>query len=167
MAAYIGACLFDGKAGERLGAEPTRRLWQIVTEGAPYFEAAEGKGEVASLVHSDFQASNILMRQEAGVWQTAAVLDWEWAHAGSSLFDIGILLRYDLRLPPSFEPNFIASFAQHGGNLPAEWKRMTKLYDLANLCEFLNSLDQRGSMIEDVRSLVLETIERWDSNALG
>jgi hypothetical protein len=56
---------------------------------------------------------------------------------------------------------------QHGGNLPAKWKKMTKLYDLVNLCELLTSPDQRGSMIDDVKSLVLETIERWDSNEFG
>lgn len=168
---YIGSCL-EGRAGERLGEATSTRLRQMLAEGAQYLKQGGEQSSLAHLVHSDFQDSNILLRREAStggssVWKTAAIVDWEWAHAGDPLLDIAILLRYDLRLPSAFEPNFIASFAQHGGKLPAEWKKISKLYDLINLCEFLNSPDKRGTMVEDVKALVLETIARWYANELG
>lgn len=45
------------------------------------------------LVHSDFNPKNILVDPVAGV--VTAVLDWEYAHAGSPYSDLGNLLRFE------------------------------------------------------------------------
>ncbi|GAC1386851.1 MAG: hypothetical protein NVSMB33_16380 [Ktedonobacteraceae bacterium] len=60
VADYIEMCL-QNRAGQRLGAEMTRRVWQLVRDNADLL--AEEQQE-SSLVHTDFQASNILVKQE-------------------------------------------------------------------------------------------------------
>ena len=45
------------------------------------------------LVHSDFNAKNLLVDPET--LELTGVLDWEFAHAGSPLADLGNLLRFD------------------------------------------------------------------------
>jgi aminoglycoside phosphotransferase (APT) family kinase protein len=159
IADYIKARL-DAQAGQRLGPTLTERVWQLVTDNAVRLKEIEG---AASLVHSDFQAANILVKQEAGAWTVAAVLDWEWAHSGTTLFDIAILLRHYKQQPTLFEPRFIEGFVRQGGRLPYAWKKLTKLLDLVNLCEFLNGPDSRGTMADDVTNIILDTVENWES----
>ncbi len=45
------------------------------------------------LVHSDFNGKNILVDRRTGA--VTAVLDWEFAHAGSPYADLGNLVRFD------------------------------------------------------------------------
>ena len=45
------------------------------------------------LVHSDFNAKNLLV--DPDTLELTGVLDWEFAHAGSPLADLGNLLRFD------------------------------------------------------------------------
>ncbi|MGO8951161.1 MAG: phosphotransferase family protein [Ktedonobacterales bacterium] len=158
---FVATSLFDREAGQRLGNDLTRRVWKLLTEHAALLDEADGP---ATLVHGDYKAQNLLVRQNPdGSWGTAAVLDWEFAIAGSSLFDLSILLRYADTLPVAFEQGVIAGFRGAGGSLPPEWKRLIKLLDLLNLCEFLCSPDPRSAMISDVTALVRATINGWDS----
>lgn len=159
LLSYIEGCLFRGRAGQRLGAELTARVWDLVTGNASRLAGLDG---MPSLVHSDFNGSNILMSRESGHWRTAAVLDWEFAHSGSSLFDIGIMLRHDRTLHPAFEPGFISGFVDGGGGLPVGWKQLTKLLDLLNLCELLDSPTGRGSLVTEAAELVAVTVTYWD-----
>jgi hypothetical protein len=83
--------------------------------------------------------------------------------AGNPLFDLSILLRYADSLSPAFEQGVVASFRSAGGSLPREWKRVIKLLDLLNLCEFLCGQSPRATMIADVTQLIQATIDGWDS----
>jgi aminoglycoside phosphotransferase (APT) family kinase protein len=49
------------------------------------------------LVHSDFNPKNILVDPTSG--EVTALLDWEYAHAGSPYADLGNLLRFDRGTP--------------------------------------------------------------------
>ena len=80
----------------------------------------------ARLVHGDFGAANILVRQVQGAWQVAAVIDWEFAFAGTPLFDLGHFLRYERRRRPVRSPpspvvtaTQAASFPTTGARSPA------------------------------------------------
>ncbi len=156
--AYIHARLFDGHAAERLGAELARDVWALVSAHAELLHAVDS---MTVLVQGDYKAQNLLVRRAGVAWETAAVLDWEFAYAGMPLFDLGILLRYSELLPPAFEAGVLAGFVERGGVLPADWKRVTKLLDLMNLCGFLDTPEPRGRMTEEVTALVRATVERW------
>ncbi len=152
--------LFEGRAGERLGPGLTGRLWAMVE--AHITELDELAGRVA-LVHSDFRDSNLLVTRAGGAWRVAGVLDWEYAFAGPSLFDLGSLLRREATmLPPGFAADVIAAYRAHGRYAPPGWRRMTLLMDLMNLCGFADMPEPRGAMLADVTSLIEATVTRLE-----
>jgi aminoglycoside phosphotransferase (APT) family kinase protein len=160
VVASVRSYLFEREAGQRLGNELAEQVWMLLSENATLLDDADGP---ATLVHGDYKAQNILLRQRSPAgWQMAAVLDWEFAMAGNSLFDLSILLRYADSLSPAFEQGVVASYRDAGGRLPREWKRVIKLLDLLNLCEFLCGQSPRDAMISDVTRLIQATIDGWD-----
>lgn len=156
--AYVTEFLSGGRPFARLGEDLSRRLFAVVSEHAALLQ---GVDPTPRLVHCDYKAQNLLVRQHAGQWTTAAVLDWEFAAATSPAFDLGILLRYSDRLPPSFERGVIAGYTRHGGILPPEWKRVIRLVDLVNLLTFLDVRDSDDQMIGEVAGLVRATVDQW------
>lgn len=151
----IGWSLSDGRAGERLGPQLAARLEDFARQRAPTLEVLEGDYR---LVHGDYKLSNLLVRPRAGRWEVAAVLDWEFAFAGSPLSDIAILLRHEDVFPSGFAASFAAGFRDAGGQLPDNWRELTRLLDLMNLCGFLNASQHRERLFATARRLVEETI---------
>jgi aminoglycoside phosphotransferase (APT) family kinase protein len=147
---------------QRLGEEDTNQLEQFVSDNAEYLTELNS---APALVHADFKGINILMQQRAQCWKVAAVLDWEFAFAGTPLFDIGNMLRYENLYPPAFEAEFVRGFLDHGGVLPPNWKKIIKLLDLLNLCEFLNAETPEPAMIEEVKGLITSTLEQWKASS--
>ena len=82
---FMRWCLFESPAGERLGPRARDRLWEITQR-----EAEHDDGLPPTLSHGDFNPTNILLDETGTV---TALLDWEFAHAGGPLSDIGNLLR--------------------------------------------------------------------------
>jgi Ser/Thr protein kinase RdoA (MazF antagonist) len=120
---------FDGAAGRRLGTmvSAIRRLWD---ENAEQLDAV---CRSPVLIHSDFKVSNLKWVPDE---QQALILDWEFAWAGPSLFDIGQLLRWNP--PPPFLRGFKRGYRANGGALPENWRHLAELLDLLNLVDFLN-----------------------------
>ncbi|SDK65135.1 Phosphotransferase enzyme family protein [Nocardioides sp. YR527] len=66
-----------------------------------------------SLVHSDLNPKNLILDPET--LRVRAVLDWEFAHAGSPFADLGNLLRFDR--DPAYVSGVLAGYvAVRGGN---------------------------------------------------
>ena len=65
------------------------------------------------LVHSDFNAKNLLV--DPDTLEVTAVLDWEFAHAGMPLADLGNLLRFDRQ--PAFVAAVTGSYLRAAGDL--------------------------------------------------
>ena len=166
--AYVHEALFAGAAGARLGSELTQALWRLLRENAALLAAADAQ---TVLVHGDYKAQNLLVRRlgaDSGAgWSVAAVLDWEFAFAGSPLFDVAICLRYACTLPPAFTSAFAAGYRDAGGILPPDWRRIIRLLDLVSLCDFLNRPDPRGTMIADVTALLRATVAGWQTVPRG
>jgi len=85
------------------------------------------------LVHSDFNPKNILVRDST----VAAVLDWEFAFAGTPLFDVGNMLRFSDGYPSTYVDGFVAGFRAGGGHLPERWREISEALDLFALADFL------------------------------
>lgn len=154
--AFIHDALFQAMAGERLGQDLRDRLWDQVDRHARLFRVVDG---TASLAHADFNGSNILMRPGSLGWEVAAILDWEFAFSGSPLFDVGNLLRNQERVDAAFESEFSAAFVENGGTLPNEWRKVTRLLDLVNLCTFLNVPEAGPTVVRDTMGLVQNTVD--------
>lgn len=155
---FLGDCLFTRGAGERLGPRLTEQLWAFVSTYAPLLDELAAE---AVLVHADFNDPNIMVAQQAGEWKVTAVLDWEFAFAGTPLFDVGNMLRNEHRLPPVLAKAFIEGFGAAGGSLPQNWKRQAKLLDLLSLVDFLTRSTGGEPMVRDVTELIVATMERW------
>jgi aminoglycoside phosphotransferase (APT) family kinase protein len=151
------AMVEDSLSGERLAGridpELLRRLRQLVADNAWRADQMSAGGPCLS--HSDFKPWNMLVRDG----RVVAVLDWEFAFAGAPLNDIGNFLRYSARQVPEYESGFVDGYRRAGGTLPDDWKRLSRLVDLINLCVFLNRPDDDLAVANDVRPLLQATLE--------
>ncbi|HKE84413.1 MAG TPA: aminoglycoside phosphotransferase family protein [Vicinamibacterales bacterium] len=111
----------------------------------------------AGLVHADFNSPNIFVRQDRGTWRVAAILDWEFACAGSILCDIGNMLRYERPGQPRYEPHFSRGLADGGWDAPDDWFLRARLADLPALCELLTRDDVPEAVVEELRDLIVMT----------
>jgi fructokinase len=152
---YLEPLLTAGRARERLGDELAGRVWAFAREHAPLLDVVANE---AKLLHADYKATNLLLREEAGQLAMVAVLDWEFACAGAQIVDVGILLRHDRELDAAFTLEFARGFTEAGGALPDTWRRMARLADFVNLVTFLDAPDDRPALFTDVTRLLVQTI---------
>ncbi|HEX6799412.1 MAG TPA: phosphotransferase, partial [Ktedonobacterales bacterium] len=132
---YVRGRLGEEHVRARLGAALAERLAALMDQRAVLLDTLP---DHAALLHGDYKPQNLLLRRGTnGRWETAAVLDWEFAFAGPPLFDVGQLLRYRATLPPEYTTGVTEGYSAAGGTLPAEWPRLTRLLDLMNLLGFL------------------------------
>ena len=91
-----------------------------------------------SLVHSDFNPKNLLVDPASG--RVTGVLDWEFAHAGSPVTDLGNLLRFDR------EPGFVEAVL--AGYVEATWgvdgADLGSLLERARAADLLALVDLAG-----------------------
>jgi aminoglycoside phosphotransferase (APT) family kinase protein len=129
--------LFESPAGARLG-ELRDRVWQLVQTSGERFP----DGWPPHLAHGDFNPTNLLVGDSGEV---AAVLDWEFSHAGKLWGDLGNLLRErpDLPLPRYFVPALAEGLGDLGVKLPLTWRKLCLLEDLSSACEFLSSSEEK------------------------
>lgn len=156
---FIRRCL-EGHTARHLGQTYTERLTRLVEKNTAYLAKLPDDGK---LVHADFKGPNILVYQAEDGWRVAAVLDWEFAYAGSPMSDVGTILRHQARFNPAFKQPFIDGFAANGGNLPLDWEKAARLLDLLNLCDFLNQPEPDATLQHEVSGLIRTTIETYAS----
>lgn len=158
LLAYLRAAL-AGRAGARLGADPTARLCAWIDAREEVFAAGE---RAPVLAHSDFKPTNLLVARRGEGWEVTALLDWEFAWAGPGLLDLGQLLRHERELPPGFAAGVERGYLDGGGALPERWREAAAALDLLNLAGgFLDEAEERPRSQRDARDLVLETLRRW------
>jgi aminoglycoside phosphotransferase (APT) family kinase protein len=150
--AHLENCLLRGTAGELLGGGLARRAWAFAVESAPALETIR---DARSLVHSDYRPANILVRPGDAGWTVAAVIDWDFAHAGSPLGDVATMLR---NLPERLEEPFLRGFVEHGGVLPDNWRRITRVLGLVTLADILNGSSGRPNAIADLAAQIRRAI---------
>lgn len=109
-----------------------RRLVLAVADDVAW--AADGD---AVLVHADYNPKNVLLDRVAGRWRVAAVLDWEFAFAGSWLYDLGNLTRFAHHHPPAYVEGIARGVRQAGATLPDGWREAAAVLDSFALAEFL------------------------------
>ncbi|MFI6883736.1 phosphotransferase family protein [Streptosporangium canum] len=134
LPAFVEGCLARGNAAAALSAAEQRALVKLAADNAPLVAEAS---DADHLVHSDFNAKNVLLRPGNGRWRVSAVLDWEYAFSGSPLFDVGNMLRFPQELSPGFGRRFPLAYQEMGGPLPERWKEMSEALELFALSDLL------------------------------
>jgi aminoglycoside phosphotransferase (APT) family kinase protein len=132
---FLADCLFHGNAGRALGEELRDRVWRFLCE---YRGLLEDFTAQRTLVHADFDGTNILIDRRGGSFVVSGVIDWEYALAGPRVIDLSSMLRYPENLPVGFEPALLAGFQAAGGVLAEPWGILVRLVDMLAFCAFLN-----------------------------
>jgi aminoglycoside phosphotransferase (APT) family kinase protein len=158
MPRFVDLCLASRELQARMPENLRQRTSALMWSAAPELARL---GE-SHLVHGDFNKRNLLVRQIAGKWSVAAVLDWEFAISASPLNDVGNFLRYERSGVPRAEPHFSAGFVHAGGALPQDWRRVARLVDLTALCESLTHDSVPDSVAVELVELVRATVESRD-----
>ena len=112
------------------------------------------------LVHSDFNPKNILVDPVSG--RVTALLDWEFAHAGSPYADLGNLLRFDRGTPWSWA--ILEHFVANTPGLADDPLTLAHASDLWALIE-LASRSARDPIVEQADRLLQVIARTGDLNA--
>ncbi len=157
--AFMHKYLADPAVHKRLGNEIYGQISEFIIDNAACLKQTTTK---AALVHGDFNSRNILVKQTHGHWRVSAILDWEWAHAGTTLFDIGSMLRNEAKYP-IMESQFIDGFTNTGGKLPTNWKQISKFIDFNNLLELLSGTEELQWVFDEAKQVIVSTMTEWES----
>jgi aminoglycoside phosphotransferase (APT) family kinase protein len=131
---FMQSCLDNANLQRRLGAERCHRLYQCLTHRSDLHQPSL----THQLCHSDFNQKNFLIRRNAnGRHHLAAVLDWEFAFSGSSVIDIGNILRFEHESPAVESSWFADAYRAAGGHLDKTWREQASFADLLAQCAFL------------------------------
>ena len=110
-----------------LDAEESRRLLVLAGEAQDRLDRT-GR---ASLVHSDLNPKNLLVDPDS--LRVTAVVDWEFAHAGSPLTDLGNLLRFEQQ--PAYRSAVLAGYRDRVPDAPPDLEDAAAAADLWALLE--------------------------------
>jgi aminoglycoside phosphotransferase (APT) family kinase protein len=143
---------FAGIAGERLG----RKLAADVVAFAKANDDRQAAwSDPPRLTHFDFGSSNILVRDD---FSLAGIVDWEFAAAASPAPDFGNLLRPPLGQRSAFVDAVEGGYREAGGQLPDDWRQLTRLADMGAWAEFLSRPEIGAQLIEDAKQILSQTI---------
>lgn len=151
---YLRHCLVDGRGGARLGAELTAGLLACADRHAGSLDRWDGP---PVLTHGDFNGSNILVGNGGGL----AVLDWEFAFAGSPFFDFGNILRPPLGDLPGVAAAIATGYREAGGRLPDDWQALSRLVDLLSWADFLNRPVADAALVADARAMIVRALRSF------
>lgn len=148
---YAAAMAAHPLVAERLGAARLARLAAVLDAQAGRLDAWNGG---PCLAHADANGSNILVKPEAGFWRVAALLDWEFAFAGSPFFDLGNAIRPPVGENPLWLTGIDAGYRASGGALPADWPELARLADLTAWLDFASRPEATPALLADCRVMI-------------
>ncbi len=159
---FMQSCLEDANLQRRLGAERLGRMHHCLTQRRDLEEPSMTR----QLCHSDFNQKNFLIRRDAnGRHHLAAVLDWEFAFSGSSVIDIGNLLRFEHESPAIEGSWFVDAYRAAGGHLDSAWKEQSLFADLLAQCAFLISPEDLAKTFRTAIGVIDRTLAVLDRRA--
>ncbi|ULH16617.1 phosphotransferase [Deinococcus sp. KNUC1210] len=145
--------LWNDTARAALGEAVQQQWWEQLRQNAPLLDVL---ADEASLVHADANPKNVMVRRSERGWQVTAVLDWEFAFSGSSLSDLGNLLRWEALEGPSWTTGVLRGWHEGGGPVPGQFLTLARTLDVYSLLAFVNSPESalHGPVTELIRRTV-------------
>lgn len=148
--------MFMGENARRqLGKDIIDKIEEIVKENEKILLELD---KDIRLVHGDFQGTNILVKDN----KLSGILDWEFAMAGHPIADIGQFFRYE----EYFNINLIQAFKdEYDKNsdykLMEDWYNISKLRDLTNLIQLINSDEDMPNKYANIKAIVVKILKRF------
>lgn len=149
---FLNECLAHPAVLNQLG----RTAIDAITNIANKYTYVFPNGSEHTLVHADYDPSNILVHKHNDVWKIAAILDWEFAFSGSYLCDVANMLRYAHQLPETYEHSFLEGLHDTGITLPDNWRIAAHLLNILSLLDCLarSDPDRRPRQNTDIKKLI-------------
>ncbi len=159
---FMQSSLDNADLQRRVGVDRWMRLQHCLTHRPDLHEPSM----THQLCHSDFNQKNFLIRRNAnGRHQLAAVLDWEFAFSGSSVIDIGNLLRFEHESSAVESAWFADAYRSAGGHLDKAWKEQSLFADLLAQCAFLINPEELPNTFRTAIGVVDSTLAVLDPQA--
>lgn len=118
-------------------AEWPQKEYDALVEVAEHAQALLDRVNRTSLAHGDFNPKNLLV--DPGTGRLTGVLDWEFAHAGSPVSDLGNLLRFER------EPVFVeAVLSAYADSVPDAGEDLLERARAADLFALVELAGRRG-----------------------
>lgn len=111
--------------------------------------------DTCALVHFDFNPKNIIARND----EVEVILDWEYAASGCPLVDIANFFRFEEDYSFDFLTSFITGYEESAGKLPADWRRVIRLLDLASMSNFITRSKDLDNSSKTAINIVKQTVE--------
>lgn len=150
-----GAALRKGRARVRLGDAAADALHAALVDATPALTAFDRQ---RSLAHGDFGGRNVLVRRSGSGVDIAGVVDWEMACVACALWDVGSLFRYGHRYDHAFRTAFARGYVEAGGELPADWWRLSRLMDATRLVGIVDEERELPATFHEVGGLVRDLL---------
>lgn len=146
-------CLANSQVQKALGHDLNQRLKDIFDTHKHHLP---DDSLDPHLVHGDFDPANILVHQVNNKWQISAILDWEFAFAGSWLWDMANMLRYAHQMPKGYEDSFLEGVKKGGLILPENWQITITLLNISSLLDSLarHPISDRPLLRHDICELL-------------
>lgn len=148
---FAEAMAAEPLVAERLGEARLARLRDVLAEQAGRLDGWQGG---SCLAHSDANGSNILVADAGSYWRVAALLDWEFAFAGTPFFDLGNAIRPPAGDNPLWLTGIDGGYRSAGGVLPADWPELARLADLTAWLDFASRKEATPALIADCRAMI-------------
>lgn len=149
---WFSLFLKDSYARSRLGNERIDKLNYLSKD---YEKVINGIDSYSGYIHSDFRPGNMIVTKDKSIYY----VDWEFAHYGIRLMDIGQLFRYKEFFTESLEENFEKSYNKYSKmELPNDWGKLCRLVDLANPIQLLQGKHISKVKEQDLLKLVDDII---------
>jgi aminoglycoside phosphotransferase (APT) family kinase protein len=159
---FMQSCLDNANLQRRAGAHRCQRLHRCLTHRPDLHQPSV----THQLCHSDFNQKNFLIRRNAnGRHQLTAVLDWEFAFSGSSVVDIGNLLRFEHESPAVESSWFADAYRAAGGHLDKAWREQAFFADLLAQCAFLIDPEELPNTFRTAIGVIDRTLAVLDPQA--
>ncbi|MDA0782461.1 MAG: aminoglycoside phosphotransferase family protein [Proteobacteria bacterium] len=157
---FLHECLESSTVSSELGSNLVKHIAEIADQYASYFP----NNSEHTLVHADYDPSNILVNKQNGKWKVTAILDWEFAFSGSYLCDVANMLRYAHQLPDSYEQSFLQGLQDAGIKLPNNWRITIHLLNLLSLLDCLVRSDpkNRPNQCKDIKELIGHIVDQLE-----
>lgn len=140
-------------AGQRLGKELCNRIAKIVKSSEKQLLQMTDK---FVFTHADFRPENIMIKDS----KLQGILDWEFALSAPRYFDIGQFLRNEEYLIDRAPANFIKGYQRSAKyNIPANWRYLAKLMDLATMMSFINAKPEKPQLYANMISHIACTVD--------
>jgi aminoglycoside phosphotransferase (APT) family kinase protein len=159
---FMQSCLDNANLQRRADADRCQRLHHCLTHRQDLHEPSV----THRLCHSDFNQKNFLVRRNAnGRHHLTAVLDWEFAFSGSSVIDIGNLLRFEHESPAVESSWFADAYRAAGGHLDKAWREQALFADLLAQCAFLINHEELPNTFRTAIGVIDRTLAVLDPHA--